>query len=151
MTASLHDSILNDAYSWLPPVDIPRKSTDDVHNLHTRKGHGRKREKLPSRAAKAPRTSPALASSAHTLPQPASLLLPFPSTAHYWDDPVAFKPARLLGNCSRDALPPFWGGLRGGVGGGFAETEGVAALSLLAAHYCIEVRDEPRFADVPFG
>ena len=145
------DSILDEACRWFPPVDIPRKSTDDVHNLYTRKRHGRERENLPSRAAKAPRTPPALASSTHTLPQPTGLVLPSPSTARYWDDPAAFKPARFLGNCSRDALLPFWGGLRGCIGGGFAETEGVAALSLLVAHYCIEVRDEPRFAGGPFG
>ena len=75
---------------------------------------------------------------------------PRPPTARYWTDPAAFKPARFLGNYPRDAFLPFSGGPRGCIGRGFAETEGVAALSLLVARYRVEVRDEPRFRGETF-
>ncbi|RPD75492.1 cytochrome P450 [Lentinus tigrinus ALCF2SS1-7] len=68
----------------------------------------------------------------------------------YWDDPTSFKPARFLGNWPREAFLPFSGGPRGCIGRGFAETEAVAALTLLVSQYKISVKDEPQFAGETF-
>ena len=80
---------------------------------------------------------------------PACLTSPL-LTAHYWDEPDAFKPARFLGNYPRDAFLPFSGGPRGCIGRGFAETEGVAVLTKIIARYRVEVKDEPRFRGETF-
>ncbi|KAI0066672.1 cytochrome P450 [Artomyces pyxidatus] len=64
----------------------------------------------------------------------------------YWDDPHDFKPARFLGDWPREAFMPFSQGPRGCIGRRFAETEGVAILTMLVSRYKIEVKDEPAFA-----
>ena len=71
-------------------------------------------------------------------------------TARYWPNPDAFQPERFLGPYARDAFLPFSGGPRGCIGRGFAETEGVAVLSLIISRYRVEVRDEPRFRGESF-
>ncbi|KAH9947147.1 cytochrome P450 [Amylocystis lapponica] len=69
----------------------------------------------------------------------------------YWEDPYDFKPARFLGDWPRNAFLPFSGGARSCLGRKFAETEGVAALSLLILHYRIDVKEDPQFASETFA
>ena len=67
-----------------------------------------------------------------------------------YPEPEKFKPARFLGSYNRDAFLPFSGGPRGCIGRGFAETEGVAVLTMIVARYRVEVKDEPRFRGETF-
>ena len=68
----------------------------------------------------------------------------------YWEEPDKFKPARFLGSYNRDAFLPFSAGPRGCIGRGFAETEGVAVLTLIMSRYKVEVREEARFKGETF-
>ncbi|EIW55340.1 cytochrome P450 [Trametes versicolor FP-101664 SS1] len=68
----------------------------------------------------------------------------------YWDDPEAFKPARVLGDYPRDAFLPFSGGPRGCIGRGFSETEATAVLTAIVSKYKVEVREEACFAGETF-
>ena len=70
--------------------------------------------------------------------------------AKYWDEPNAFRPERFMGEYNRDAFLPFSGGPRGCIGRGFAETEGVAVLTMIVARYKVEVKDEPQFRGETF-
>ncbi|KAI5897061.1 cytochrome P450 [Schizophyllum commune H4-8] len=64
----------------------------------------------------------------------------------YWDSPHEFKPDRFLGEWPKDAFAPFTLGPRACIGRKFAETEGVAILSLLISRYKVEIMEEPQFA-----
>ncbi|KAI0047499.1 614/534 cytochrome P450 [Auriscalpium vulgare] len=64
----------------------------------------------------------------------------------YWDDPMAFKPERFLGDWPRDAFVPFSQGARACIGRKFFETEGMAVLAMLVAQYTIAIKPESKFA-----
>ncbi|KAF8183648.1 cytochrome P450 [Pholiota molesta] len=68
----------------------------------------------------------------------------------YWKDPHTFKPSRFLEDWPRDAFIPFSAGARACLGRKFAETEGIAILTMLVSHYKIVVKDEPEFAGETF-
>ncbi|KAL1745781.1 cytochrome P450 [Schizophyllum fasciatum] len=64
----------------------------------------------------------------------------------YWDAPHEFRPDRFKGDWPKDAFVPFAVGSRSCLGRKFAETEGVAILSVLIAKYKVEVMEEAQFA-----
>jgi len=68
----------------------------------------------------------------------------------YWKDPHSFKPARFLKDWPRDAFVPFSAGPRACLGRKFAETEAVAALTMLVSRYKITIKEEPQFAGETF-
>jgi len=69
----------------------------------------------------------------------------------YWKDPHTFNPSRFLAtDWPRDAFIPFSSGARSCIGRKFAETEGVAALSILVSQYKMTVKEEPQFAAETF-
>ncbi|KAI0960322.1 hypothetical protein AcW1_004865 [Taiwanofungus camphoratus] len=87
------------------------------------------------------------------VPQGTILLIHTPGLHYnprYWEEPYAFKPERFLGDWPRDAFLPFSGGARSCLGRRFSETEGVAILTYLVAHYRIDVKEEPQFAGETF-
>ncbi|KIM80206.1 hypothetical protein PILCRDRAFT_790075, partial [Piloderma croceum F 1598] len=61
----------------------------------------------------------------------------------YWENPHDFKPERFLKDWPRDGFMAFSAGARGCVGRKFAETEGIAILTLMVSRYRIELADEP--------
>ncbi|CAA7261776.1 unnamed protein product [Cyclocybe aegerita] len=68
----------------------------------------------------------------------------------YWEDPHAFKPERFLGVWPRDAFLPFSSGARACLGKKFAETEGIAILTMLISRYKITIKEEASFAGETF-
>jgi len=69
----------------------------------------------------------------------------------YWEDPLAFKPARFLGDWNKGAFLTFSAGSRACIGRKFFETEGIAILTMLVSRYKIEVKEEPQFAGESFA
>ncbi|KAH9941623.1 cytochrome P450 [Epithele typhae] len=124
-------AVFNETLRWFPPVvDIPKQSAEDT-TFTTTNAAG---EKI-----------------AIPVPRGSYITLCAPSLHHnpkYFDEPSRFRPARFLdpGSRARDAFLPFSGGPRGCIGRGFAETEAVAALTLLVARFRVTVREEARFA-----
>jgi len=58
----------------------------------------------------------------------------------YWKDPEDFNPDRFMsGDWNRDALLTFSAGSRACLGRRFAETEAVAALTMIVLRYKIEL------------
>ncbi|KAJ7595400.1 cytochrome P450 [Mycena floridula] len=68
----------------------------------------------------------------------------------YWKDPETFEPDRFMRPWNRDAFLPYSGGVRSCLGRKFAETEGIACLTLLTLKYKITVTEELRFAGESF-
>ncbi|KAF8503883.1 cytochrome P450 [Hysterangium stoloniferum] len=64
----------------------------------------------------------------------------------YWKDPYAFNPSRFLGDWPRDAFLPFSGGARACIGRGFAETESVAAITMIIQKYKVELKNPELYA-----
>ena len=124
---------MNETMRLFPPVVfIPKVNVDDV-SFTTTNAAGEK--------------------GTISIPRNSYLTICTPSLHHnprYWEDPDEFRPARFLGPYNRDAFLPFSGGPRGCIGRGFAETEGVAVLTLIASRYKIEVREEARFEGETF-
>ena len=124
---------MNETMRLFPPVVfIPKVNVDDV-SFTTTNAAGEK--------------------GTISIPRNSYLTICTPSLHHnprYWEDPDKFKPARFLGLYNRDAFLPFSGGPRGCIGRGFAETEGVAVLTLIASRYKVEVREEARFEGETF-
>ncbi|KAI0760164.1 cytochrome P450 [Fomes fomentarius] len=126
-------AVMNEALRWFPPVvNVPKTSAEDT-TFTTTNAAGEKITIPVPRGSRISITTPCL----HNNPR-------------YWEDPSSFKPARFLGNYPRDAFLPFSGGPRGCIGRGFAETEGVAVLTMIISRYKVEVRDEPQFAGETF-
>ncbi|TBU26975.1 cytochrome P450 [Dichomitus squalens] len=127
-------AVMNETLRWFPPVVfIPKFNVEDTTFTLTSPTTGEKR----------------------TVPVPAGTYCSIctPALHHnprYWDAPEAFRPARFLGSYNRDAFLPFSGGARGCIGRGFAETEGVAVLTMIVARYRVEVKEEARFAGETF-
>ncbi len=124
---------MNETLRLFPPViSIPKVNVDDV-TFTTTNAAGEKRT--------------------ISVPRNTYLAICTPSLHHnprYWADPDEFKPARFLGSYNRDAFLPFSGGPRGCIGRGFAETEGVAVLTLIVSRYKVVVREEAQFAGETF-
>ncbi|KAI0676499.1 cytochrome P450 [Trametes maxima] len=127
-------AVLNETLRHFPPVvNIPKSSAEDT-TFTVGNPAGEKR----------------------TLPVPANSMISICTSAlhynpRYWEDPLAFKPERFLKDYPRDAFLPFSGGPRGCIGRGFAETEGVAVLTMIISRYKVEVREEPQFAGETFA
>ncbi|KDQ07501.1 hypothetical protein BOTBODRAFT_38802 [Botryobasidium botryosum FD-172 SS1] len=61
----------------------------------------------------------------------------------YWKDPEEFNPDRFMnGDWNRDALLTFSAGMRACLGRRFAETEAVAALTMIILRYKVELNPE---------
>jgi len=87
------------------------------------------------------------------IPKGSNIVINTPALHHnprYWEDPYTFKPSRFLGDWPRDAFLPFSGGVRACLGRRFAETEAIAAITMLVARYKVEVLEEPQFANETF-
>ncbi|KAI1786708.1 cytochrome P450, partial [Ganoderma leucocontextum] len=126
-------AVMNETLRLFPPVvSIPKVNVDDT-TFTTTNAAGEKRTIFVPRNAYITICTPSL----HYNPR-------------YWDEPEKFKPARFLGNYNRDAFLPFSGGPRGCIGRGFAETEGVAVLTLIVSRYKVEVREEAQFKGETF-
>ena len=119
---------MNEALRLFPPVPtFPKSNVDDV-TFTTTNAAGDK--------------------GVISIPRNSCLTICIPSLHHnprYWEEPDEFKPARFLDPYHREAFLPFSGGPRGCIGRGFAETEGVAVLTLITSRYKVEVREEARF------
>ncbi|PCH40910.1 cytochrome P450 [Wolfiporia cocos MD-104 SS10] len=126
-------AVFQETLRMFPPVNgIPKYSEEDT-TLMTRSMTGE------------PRAVPC--------PKGTALLIHTPGLHYnprYWEDPYAFKPARFLGDWPRDAFLPFSGGARACLGRRFSETEGVAILTYIIAHFQIVVKEEPQFAGETF-
>ncbi|KAN0113945.1 cytochrome P450, partial [Russula decolorans] len=68
----------------------------------------------------------------------------------YWKEPHKFMPEQFLGDWPKDAFIPFSQGARACVGRRFAETEGIAVITMLVSRYKIEVKEEPEFVGETF-
>jgi len=68
----------------------------------------------------------------------------------YWKEPHKFMPERFLGDWPKDAFISFSQGARACVGRRFAETEGIAIITMLVSRYKIEVKEEPEFVGETF-
>ncbi|KAI5119153.1 hypothetical protein M0805_005232 [Coniferiporia weirii] len=116
-----------------PPVTIiPKKSSEDT-TLFTLNTKG---EKI-----------------AVPVPKGSTITLHTPGLHYnprYWKDPYEFRPQRFREDWPRDAFLPFSGGARSCIGRRFAETEATAILTVLIAHYRVEVMNEPQFTAETF-
>ncbi|KAI0034595.1 cytochrome P450 [Vararia minispora EC-137] len=68
----------------------------------------------------------------------------------YWSEPDQFRPDRFLGDWPKDAFIPFSVGARSCIGRRFSETEAVALLTMLLAHYRVSVTEDTRFIHETF-
>ncbi|GJJ15066.1 hypothetical protein Clacol_009341 [Clathrus columnatus] len=64
----------------------------------------------------------------------------------YWDDPNTFNPSRFRKDYNKDAFIPFSAGARGCIGRGFAETELIAAITMIIRNYRVELKNPELYA-----
>ncbi|KAH6913905.1 614/534 cytochrome P450 [Coprinopsis sp. MPI-PUGE-AT-0042] len=87
------------------------------------------------------------------VPQGTSLVLngaALHKNPRYWSNPEEFNPDRFLGEYNKDAFIPFSAGVRSCLGKKFAETEAVAALSMIVNRYKVTIKEEPEFTHESF-
>ncbi|KAL1760262.1 cytochrome P450 [Schizophyllum commune] len=123
-------AVFNETLRMFPPaVSVPKISAQDQVVTGTQLSNGSK----------------------ISIPCPAGTAISFSISglhynSHYWESPHDFKPDRFLGDWPKDAFAPFALGSRACIGRKFAETEGVAILSLLISKYKVEIMEEPQYA-----
>ncbi|TRM69322.1 cytochrome P450 [Schizophyllum amplum] len=123
-------AVFNETLRMFPPVTtIPKVSAEDQVVGGTRLSDGSK----------------------VTVPCPVGTMVGFSIAGlhynpRYWQSPHEFRPNRFLGDWPRDAFLPFAAGPRACLGRKFAETEGIAIITLLVAKYRVEIKEEPEFS-----
>ncbi|KAF8811211.1 cytochrome P450 [Phlegmacium glaucopus] len=126
-------AVINETLRMFPPVlGIPKVSAEDT-GLMTSNIHG-ERTTVP-------------------VPKGTRIIIDTPGIHYnprYWKDPHTFNPSRFLTDWPRDAFLPFSSGARACIGRKFAETEGIAALTMLVSQFKITIKEEPQFAAETF-